>query len=200
MPPLPSSTIPTVGAWPLPLSGTSVRLRPLRCSDLLDFQAYRTDHEVARYQGWAPMSDDAALAFVRSMEAVTGPRRGQWIQLGIATCADDRLIGDVGIRLSDDGEEAELGISCARAHQRQGVARDALRTLIDRLFGQGVRSVMGVVDRRNTPSLRLLDRLGFDATRIVATTFRGEPCVEVTYVLTPENHRRTQRADTAARA
>ncbi len=54
-------------AEPLPHETPRTRLRRLRGSDLAPFQAYRGDPAVGRWQGWAPMDDAAAAAFLQDM-------------------------------------------------------------------------------------------------------------------------------------
>jgi RimJ/RimL family protein N-acetyltransferase len=74
-----------------------VRLRALRRSDLQAFLAYRSDPEVARFQGWAPISPEQAAAFLAEMAAPTAWPEGEWLQLAIARSADDALVGDIGL-------------------------------------------------------------------------------------------------------
>ena len=43
---------------------------------------------------------------------------GDWLQIAVGLDGD--LIGDVAVRLSDDGRIAKIGYTIARAHQRGG--------------------------------------------------------------------------------
>ncbi|MBX3698001.1 MAG: GNAT family N-acetyltransferase [Dokdonella sp.] len=169
--------------WPLPACGSRTRLRSLRSDDLAAFQAYRNDAEVARYQGWQPMAEADAARFIRSMTAVRGAKLGAWIQLGIAARAGDTLIGDIGLFLADSGQQAEIGFSCSRAYQGQGLASEAVGLLLQLLSRHSdCRVVRAVVDARNERSIRLLERLEFARAGEHQADFRGEPCVELTYV------------------
>lgn len=47
--------------FPPPVPVGPVRLRALREADLPDFLAYRSDLEVARFQGWSPLGLRAGL-------------------------------------------------------------------------------------------------------------------------------------------
>ena len=107
----------------LPLTTERVVLRRLSVADLRDFQAYRTDPVVARFQGWSIVPDDEARRFLAEMEAFPLLSPGAWSQIGIAERTSDRLIGDVGVRVAADGSEAELGISLARAVSATGPGR-----------------------------------------------------------------------------
>jgi aminoglycoside 6'-N-acetyltransferase len=87
----------------LPLAFAGGQLRRLRASDLPAFQAYRSMPELGRYQGWSPLADAQALAFLAEMADAPLFTPGQWVQLGIAATDADRLVGDVGLYLSADG-------------------------------------------------------------------------------------------------
>lgn len=159
-------------------------LRRLRPTDLADFQAYRGDPNVGRWQGWQPQTDAQALAFLEEM--ARGPRfqPGTWTQLGIADDLTDQLIGDLGIHLSVDGREAEFGFSLASAAQGRGLASAAVRAAITQVFEQtAVQHIHAQTDARNAACIRLLERLGATRIATVATEFRGEPCTELRYLL-----------------
>jgi len=81
---------------PLPRRFPGGLLRRLRPSDLSSFQAYRSIPELGRYQGWSPMSGAEAMAFLAEMKDAPLFTPGQWVQLGIAEAATNRLIGDIG--------------------------------------------------------------------------------------------------------
>ena len=141
---------------------------------------YRADAEVARYQGWSPMTAGEAGAFLEGMASVTGFVPGEWIQLGIAVLERDRLVGDIGIWVDAAGREAEIGFSLARPAQGRGLAGEAVRLVVDALLVVGeIAHVRGVTDARNGPSIRLLERLGFGVRARQETVFKGEPCTEL---------------------
>jgi aminoglycoside 6'-N-acetyltransferase len=161
-----------------------VTLRRLRPDDLARLQAYRKDPEVGRYQGWEPMTDAEAAAMIAEMAAAPCPRLGDWVQIAIADAGTDALLGDIGLHVSDSGEEAELGITLAPDAQGRGLAEEAARALIAGLAADtAVRRLVGVTDARNTPSARLLERLGMTFEAEEETIFRGEPCRERRYAL-----------------
>jgi RimJ/RimL family protein N-acetyltransferase len=171
-------------ADPLPWRAARVTLRRLRPADLARFQAYRGDPEVGRYQGWEPMTDADAAATIAEMAAAPLPTLGGWVQIAIADAADDALIGDIGLHVSESGEEAELGITLAPEAQGRGLAEEAARTLIAGLASAtAVRRLIGITDARNAPSARLLERLGMTFEAEEETIFRGESCLERRYAL-----------------
>ena len=169
---------------PLPRSCGGVVLRRLALTDLADFQAYRHDPEVGRYQGWEPVPDDRAAAFLAEMSEVPLLQPGEWAQIAIADAGDNRLIGDIGLFLAADGTYAEIGFSMARASQGRGLATIAVREAIRLVIAlTPVERIIAIADARNTPSIRLLERVGMTRVGSTDTTFRGEPAVEYTYTL-----------------
>lgn len=161
-----------------------LRLRALHEADLADFQAYRHDAEVGRWQGWRPTDDDTARAFLREMAALPFCPPGLWCQIAIAARADDRLLGDIGLHLAADGGHAEIGFSLARHAQGQGLAQEAVAAAVALVFAHTpAQAVHAITDSRNAASLRLLQRLGFRAAGGWPAVFRGQPCTEQLHVL-----------------
>ncbi len=169
---------------PLPRQREGVILRRLAITDLADFQAYRHDAELGRYQGWSAMPDEEAVAFLAEMSAIPLLQPGAWTQIGIARAGDDRLIGDIGLFLAPDGGHAEIGYTLSRAAQGRGLATLAVREAIALVFEQTAADhVIAITDDRNVPSIRLLERAGLHRIATDEAVFRGEPCVEHTYAL-----------------
>jgi RimJ/RimL family protein N-acetyltransferase len=137
-------------------------LRALVPADLDAFVAYRSDPAVARWQSWdAPYPPSAAEALFTSASADSPPTPGQWRQVGVARRADGVLLGDCAFCRSEDGRQAELGVTLATAHQGQGYAAEALAALIDWLFDEvGVHRVFANCDPQNPGVIALLRRLG----------------------------------------
>ena len=116
---------------PLPQRAGRVILRRLAPADLVRFQAYRHDPEVGLYQEWEPVPDQVAIQFLEDMSKVRLFPLGVWIQLGIAEEQTNDLIGDVGVWVSADDREAEIGFTLAREAQGSGLGTEAVRQLID---------------------------------------------------------------------
>lgn len=164
----------------LPREGPRVRLRWLRDDDLARFQACRADPELGRYQGWAPVPDDEARAFLAVMATLPFCPPGEWMQLAIAERERDGFIGDIGLRLAPHGAALEIGFTLMREHQGRGLAFEAVQLALDAVFEHmAVQCVQAVVDARNSASLRLLQRLGFVQTGSEEAIFKGEVCQEL---------------------
>ena len=172
----------------LPREFPGGRLRRLHPRDCAAFQAYRSLPELGRYQGWSPVSDAEALRFLDEMHGAPLFTRGQWVQLGIAEPEFDALIGDIGLYLSEDGTSGEVGFTLQPSAQGRGVAGRAVREAVQLLFeAAGVDRVLGITDERNLPSIRLLQRIGFEHIASRQVVFRDEPCTERVYAL-PRTH------------
>lgn len=168
----------------LPRLGNGFMLRRLTSDDLPEFQAYRHDPELGRYQGWASMSDEEATAFLREMNTTPLLNPDNWTQIGIADPNTRRLIGDIGVFLDQDGRYAEVGFTLARHAQGRGVATAAVREAINLIFSATkVDRVLGITDARNSASVRLLERVGMRRIETTNAVFRGEQCVEYVYAV-----------------
>jgi len=169
---------------PLPRVGPRVLLRRLSTADLSAFQTYRHDEQLGRYQSWKPQSEQEALAFITKMGNAPLFSLGKWVQLGIACREINSLIGDVGIRISDSGEKAEVGFTLSTQSHGVGLATEAVKETIGLLFEHtSVAHVVGITDARNDPAIGVLERVGMRKVETLKAIFRGEPCLEHVYVL-----------------
>jgi len=184
---------------PLPRRTERLTLRRLSRDDLSAFQAYRLDPVVGEYQGWSPMSDDQALSFLHEMNGAAALAPGEWFQIGIADRRSNTLIGDIGVCVSGNGLEAEIGFALGRPHQGQGLAREAVGEAIGLIFdATDVQRVVAVTDARNDPARKLLSTLGMAHIGEHQAMFRGEPCVEHTFALARKRRERRSPDEGAA--
>ena len=163
-------------------------LRPFAEEDVQAFSAYRSDPEVARYQGWeAPYSLEQAARFVGEMQAATPGTPGEWYQLAMEIKATGEMIGDCAFQVMRwDARQAEVGITLARPYQGQGYAAEAMRCLLDYLFGElHLHRIRANTDPQNTGSAQLLQRLGFrhEGRWIESLWFKGAWADEDWYAL-----------------
>jgi RimJ/RimL family protein N-acetyltransferase len=145
-----------------PLVTERLTLRRLRADDAEAMFHYRSDPEVARYQGWDPGTLDDVAAFIDTMAVVRPNTPGTWFQLAICRSETDELIGDIGMHFPEGRDhEAEFGITLALNRQGAGFATEALTAALDYLFGPlGKHRVFGSADPQNEASLRLMERVG----------------------------------------
>jgi RimJ/RimL family protein N-acetyltransferase len=161
-------------------------LRRFRAADAETLAAYRSDPEVARYQSWtAPVTVEQARVIVASL-AAGDPDRPGWFQYAIERTSDRVHIGDVGVDLHSNRRQADIGFTLAPAYQRRGYAAEAVRAVLDHLFRvRGLHKVSAEVDARNTPSARVLERVGFsrEGLRRSHTFLKGEWTDDLLYGL-----------------
>jgi RimJ/RimL family protein N-acetyltransferase len=174
----------------LPVTTPRLVLRAFRTDDAEAFAAYRSDPDVARYQGWSapyPLAD--ARRLIAEMSTMEGPRAGEWIQIAVEL--DGALVGDVAVGLDADAVVAALGYTLAPAHQGRGVGREAVDAVVSRLFDvTGVHRVEASLDPRNIASARLVESLGFELEGVAREAVRdGDGWADdARYALTADAH------------
>ena len=167
----------------LPVAKDNTLVRTMHMADWEGFHSYRCDDELARYQGWSPMTQNEARAFVQEMSAAPALRPGSWIQLAIAEPTSNRILGDVGLYLEPDASTAEIGFTLSRAAQGRGHAARAVGLSLSLVFAaSSVPFVRAVTDARNASSVRVLEQTRFAKASTQQTMFKGEPCTELVYV------------------
>jgi RimJ/RimL family protein N-acetyltransferase len=138
-------------------------LRRFRPTDLPAFVAYRSDPDVARYQGWdASFSMADAVRFLAEQDAVALGTPGAWTQLAAVDRVDGTLHGDCAACISaGHPTSAEIGVTFAPGSQGRGYATEALTALLTTLFDEhGVERVHAECHRRNGAVHALLERVG----------------------------------------
>ena len=90
---------------------------------------------------------------------------GPWL---VSLRETHQVIGDCGwYGPPGDGGEVEIGYGLAAPYRGRGYGTEAVRALLSWVAAQpGVRRVAASVDASNTPSRRLLERLGFTVTDV----------------------------------
>lgn len=138
-----------------------VTLDALRAQDAPALFAYRSQDAVARFQGWRPASVAEAAAFIARDQGSAWAAPDGWTQWGIRH--DGLLVGDLGVHwLPEPGPQVELGISLDPTWQGRGLATEALRAALHRLFtSDGVYRAVASTDPENAAVHALLRRVGF---------------------------------------
>jgi aminoglycoside 6'-N-acetyltransferase len=179
-------------------------IRRFRAEDAAALAAYRSEPEVARYQGWEPpFLEERAAAFIAGLDATHPDTPGEWFQLAVTETASGMLIGDIGVGPDgDDPRLARIGFSLAPTHQGRGFATEAVTAVLDHLFrSRGKHRVAADCDVRNTASVALLERVGMrrEAHHLASAWWKGEWTDEYVYaVLADEWLARHPRPPTSA--
>jgi RimJ/RimL family protein N-acetyltransferase len=139
---------------------------------------YRSLEEVVRFQTFEPKCLEDADAFIRRGLATEFGEADTWAQLAVRLKGSGALVGDVGIFFLGEGmRQVEIGFTVAPACQGQGLGTEAVRAVLDFLFGTlAIHRVAASVDPRNGPSMGLLKRVGMrqEAHFRESLRFRGE--------------------------
>ena len=86
-----------------------------------------------------------------------------------AVCLADAVIGYIAFNQREDGHE--VGYCFHAAHHGRGYAGEALRALLAHLAGKGFTRFSAGTALNNTPSVRLLESLGFRLTATERVSF-----------------------------
>lgn len=150
-----SATLPTLPAG-------RVVLRWLTGADIPALFTIFSHPEVMRYWSSAPLKDlGEAQALLEGIQ--DSFRRKELYQWGVALKAGDKVIGTCTLlHLDPRNRRAEVGYALGRVYWGQGLMSEALGALFDYAFTTlGLHRLEADVDPRNAPSLRILERLGF---------------------------------------
>ena len=136
-------------------------LRRLRDDDIETLATHRNLPEVAWMQLWEDYTVEEARELVHDCKVTEPFTAGGWFQFGVALKTTDELVGDLYLKLDEAGKQAEIGYSFDPKFQGRGLATEAVRGLLHHAFTErGLHRVWGVTDPRNTPSIKLMKRLG----------------------------------------
>jgi RimJ/RimL family protein N-acetyltransferase len=165
-----------------------LHLTLLTLEDVAAFASYRNDPEIARYQYWYPITEEAVRDLVGQHHRQPFGTQDQWFQFGIRLPTDRTLIGDIGIHFLDNQFEiAEIGYAISQPYQKQGYGEESVRAMINFCFtSTQLTQITATCDSRNTPSNHLLEKVGFtrQLIRPNAILLHGEWCTEVDYAFT----------------
>ena len=159
------------------LRSPRLTLRRLRVEDAPALCAYRGLPEVARYQSWDAYTLADAERLIAAQAGVAPDTPGTWLQLAVVETLSGTLVGDCGLHFrADEPRQMELGVTFAPAHQRRGLATEALRCVLGYAFDAlGKHRVSATTDAENAPAAALFGRLGFrqEGHFVEHTWFKG---------------------------
>ncbi len=142
------------------LRGDGVQLRGLTEDDVPALHAIFSDADVVRFMSVAHQTSEAATrAFLDEIHA--GFRDGTHYQWGVEL--EGAVVGTCTLACIDrEHRRAELGFALARAFWGRGLILRALPALIRFAFEElDLHRIEADTDPRNTASMRVLERLGF---------------------------------------
>jgi RimJ/RimL family protein N-acetyltransferase len=121
-----------------------------------------SDPQVMRYWSVTPFANREAAAALQR-EIIEGNLKGSVWKWGLALRDSNKLIGTATLfNLNLDNGRAEIGYAMGRSYWGHGYMNEALQALIKHAFDVvQLRRLEADVDPRNTASIRILERLGF---------------------------------------
>jgi RimJ/RimL family protein N-acetyltransferase len=138
-------------------------IKNLQAHDLTEFYSYRSNPEVAKYQGFDVMTVEQARSFIENNATKKFGKAGEWVQYAIADKSTGKLVGDCAIKLDQyDTRPGEIGITISPEEQKKGYAKESLIAILNFLFSlEGFHRVTETVDAENIASIQLLKTTGF---------------------------------------
>ena len=137
-------------------------LRSFLDADAEPFAEYRSDPDVARYQGWGiPYTLTQAMQFIEAMKHTEPGTPGKWFQVALQLKTSGQLIGDCAFCvLADEPQQANIGFTLTQHYQGHGYAAEAVTRLLAYLFNDlKLHRVRAICDVENLASARVLERL-----------------------------------------
>ena len=160
-------------------------VRPAELGDERAIYSYRSNFIENKYQGWFPDSVEEVREHIKTNISQNIDVTDMWLQFAIII-SENKLIGDIGVNLSADKMQAEVGCTLDKAFQGKGYATEALGAMIDYLFlTLKKHRITASIDPRNTASIRMVERLGFkkEAHFRESLFIRGEWVDDVIYAI-----------------
>lgn len=118
--------------------------------------------EVTKYYGMESLKNmEDAAKIVASFQQTYEDEKG--IRWGIMLNASEKLVGTVGLNnLSMWSKKAEIGFELHPSYWHQGIAAEAVEEILRYSFMElGLYRIGAVTYPQNEPSIRLLEKLGF---------------------------------------
>jgi len=172
----------------LPVRTQRLELRLFRPEDFADSLAYHSRPDVVRYLYKQPRTEDDFGAVVAGRAAQLGfAKEGDRINLAVVPTGVGRVIGEVMLLwTSEEHRQGEIGFIFHPDFHGRGYATEASAPLLRMGFdGLGLHRICGRLDGRNTPSARVLEKLGMrrEAHLVQNEFVKGEWTDEVVYAI-----------------
>jgi len=179
-----------MGPLDYPLRTSRLILRPYRQDDLGAVYDIQSRPEVTRYLLFDVRNlGQVRIALEERIQAGKPGYDGDRLILALAVVLPETgaVIGDVVLfRESREHRQGELGYIFHPDYGGRGYATEAARTMLRLGFEHyGLHRIIGRIDARNTPSARVLERLGMrrEAHFVQNEFIKGEWTDEVVYAM-----------------
>lgn len=140
-----------------------LNLRGVTVDDAEEVFLYRSKPEVNRYLTFKPKTLEDVREFIKTRISPTINEVNTWYQFAIIKKETGKIIGDIGLNFFDaDGYQMEIGYNLNNTERGKGYATEALKACMGYLFNElNKHRITACIDPSNTPSIALVERLGF---------------------------------------
>jgi RimJ/RimL family protein N-acetyltransferase len=144
------------------LTTPRLRLREFVAEDWRAVIDYQSDPRYLRYYTWTVRTEPEVRAFVQQFVDWQQEEPRLRYQLAIVLRSSERLIGNCGIRLAEEGvRQAELGFEISPAYWGHGYATEAAQAMLHFGFQDlSLHRVWGHCVADNVASWRVMEKLG----------------------------------------
>jgi RimJ/RimL family protein N-acetyltransferase len=146
-----------------PILTRRLLLRPFTMDDLEALRAIQSRADVTRYLMWGPRSLwEVREVLAKRARTTTLEEEGDTLNLAMTLPESGALVGDVTLHwASAEHRLGEIGFVLHPDHHGKGYAGEATAVMLRLGFeGLGLHRVIGRCDARNTPSAKVMERLG----------------------------------------
>jgi RimJ/RimL family protein N-acetyltransferase len=177
-----------------PIRTARLLLRLYTPDDLDDVYDIQSRPDVTRYLYWGPRDrEQARESLKKKIDSSRLVDEGDDLTLAVVLPETGKVIGDVLLMwISREHRQGEIGYVFHPDHAGHGYATEAAEVMLRLGFdGLGLHRITGRLDGRNTPSARVLERLGMrrEAHLRQNEIVKGEWTDEVIYAMLAEEWR-----------
>ena len=136
-------------------------LRNLEVSDLDAIYDHRSCESCRRFQRWDELTRDEICEMINRHldDCFLSEKATQ--RYAVCSLSSGSLVGELSYFFSKD-DCVTLGITISPTHQRQGYAFELLHAVFSKIRkAYPSLDIVGLIDRDNTASIRLFEKLGF---------------------------------------
>jgi ribosomal-protein-alanine N-acetyltransferase len=148
-----------------PLHGELVILHPLRVTHADILFPVLNDPELWQFTESTPPEsvEELRRRYLRLESRMSPDREQHWLNWAIEERTTSRIGGIVQATVQSSRAAADIAYVVGRAFWGKGLASSSVRAMLAFLGSAGVTTFRATVDSKNLRSIRLLERLGFQA-------------------------------------
>tara|TARA_R110002124_G_scaffold52032_2_gene150084 strand:- start:5907 stop:6425 length:519 start_codon:yes stop_codon:yes gene_type:complete len=170
------------------LESKRIYLRSYTLEDSDAVHEYASIPEVSEYQEWGPNSNNDTKNYLEECIAKTNHDPIYDYELAICLKENDKLIGGCKLwRVTEKSSVLELGYVINPKYQKQGLAQEATKLLIDFGFNNLHASIIyATCDTNNIPSYKVMEKSGMKRVGVIKNhkEFKGHKRDSYRYEIT----------------